>query len=59
MNRRQMDKLGRKLSYTTMVDMPEEEQVEFEGLALAKDIDGDDDDINDTRELVDEDDNDN
>jgi hypothetical protein len=58
MNQRQLDRLGSKLSYTLMVDMPMEEQVEYEEIALQEDEEGDDADIEDTRELVDmEDDN--
>jgi hypothetical protein len=58
MNQRQLDRLGSKLSYTSMVDMPMEEQVEYEEIALQEDEEGDDADIEDTRELLDmEDDN--
>jgi hypothetical protein len=58
MNQRQLDRLGSKLSYTSMVDMPMEEQVKYEDIALQEDDEGDDGDIEDTRELVDrEDDN--
>ena len=56
MNQRQLDKLGSKLSYSTMPDIEEEQQVEFKDMALDRDIDGDDDDIKDVRELVDEED---
>ena len=55
-NQRQLDKLGSKLSYSTMPDIEEEQQVEFKDMALDRDIDGDDDDIKDVRELVDEED---
>ncbi len=55
MNQRQLDKLGSKLSYSTMADIEEEQQVEYEDIALYDDDDGDDDDIKETRELVDKD----
>ena len=55
MNQRQLDKLGSRLSYSIMADMEEEQQVECEDIALYDDEDGDDDDIEETRELVDED----
>jgi hypothetical protein len=58
MNHRQIDKLGSKLSYTSMVDMPVEEQVEYEELAVQEDDQGDDDDIEESRELVDDEDSD-
>jgi hypothetical protein len=54
-NRRQIDKPGSKLLYSTMVDMAEEQRVEYEGIALAEDVDREDDDIKDTRELMDKD----
>jgi hypothetical protein len=38
--------------------MEMEEQVEYKDIVLANDIKGDDDDIRDTRELIDEDDGD-
>jgi hypothetical protein len=53
MNQRQLDRLGSKLSYTSMVDMAVEEQVQYEELAVQEDDQGDDDDIEETRELVD------
>jgi len=54
-NQRQLDKLGSKLSYSTIADIEEEQQVEYEDIALYDDNDGDDDDIEETRELVDKD----
>ena len=39
-----------------MPDIEEEQQVEFKDMALDHDIDSDDDDIKDVRELVDEED---
>jgi hypothetical protein len=51
-----MDRLGSKLSFTSMVDMAVKEQVEYKEVALQDDDDGDDADIEDTRELVDNDD---
>jgi hypothetical protein len=37
-----------------MIDIKEEKQVKYEEIALEEDIEGDDDDIEDARELVDE-----